>query len=269
LARGIRELKRDLVGLDVKLQSNAVAELRTRIAKFEKLLQFDKDLLAFNQQLIKSESISVSLSTGAEPVLQIRTLMATDKDAQDLIGLQLPLAKAIAPIRDSQDFRDMHVDMIAKMFAYDAILRNSIPQQTGKIINIKVSGQPLIELATTAASGLVKMQAESATVKSINHMKVLAFALLAYARDHQGRFPPSLEELGRLKFVDNLSEVLTNPRTGAKQGYMYIRPRYSLNHLVKERLTGKTPFLYEVVDGKPIPGSLIAYISGKVMRPKR
>ena len=61
-----------------------------------------------------------------------------------------------------------------------------------------VKGQQLIQLATTAAAGLVKMQAESATVKSINHMKVLSFALLAYARDHNGSFPATLEELGRL-----------------------------------------------------------------------
>ncbi|MEO1235420.1 MAG: hypothetical protein AAFX76_01385 [Planctomycetota bacterium] len=114
----------------------------------------------------------------------------------------------------------------------------------------KTSSSPLayfdvLRDARSQAKGLV----------SANNMRQIGIALMAYTDDHRGAFPETLLDLR--PYLPQLEQVLTNPRTGERPGFIYVPPPRGAN-------PSATPVLYESYQGHRDLNGAILYGDGSI-----
>ena len=226
-----------------------------------------RELVAFNKVLLSAKYLSVAATLGDKPAIDMVVEMPNTQAAASLLELQPAVIKAFAPIAEMASPRGIKIERIQEACNYHAVLANNLFFRKGSQINASIEGKPLLDTATSLAAGVIKAREEALIVRSHNQMQVLIVALNKYAQDHQGVYPVQLEQLAENQYVNNLKELLLNPRTGEAMGYVYIRPTATLQTLVRERRTSQTPMLYEARGGRIDRNGMVAFVNGAVARP--
>ncbi|MEM6554080.1 MAG: hypothetical protein AAF750_18335 [Planctomycetota bacterium] len=119
------------------------------------------------------------------------------------------------------------------------------PQPQSKNSNSPLAYFDILRDARGQAQGLV----------SANHMRQIGFALQLYLNDHNNQFPESLLELR--PYLPNLDQLMVNPRTNARPGFIYEQPPPGSP-------PATTPILYESFNGQPDPDGAILYGDGSI-----
>lgn len=241
---------------------------RMRVAYQDRLdNKLPRDLLTFIRTLLECRSLSITASLGAEPSIAASVRMAEGETATQLVEVTKPLLDTLNQFMKRKDMRGVEIELITTLASWHAVLANNSLEINRTLVAAKASGTTLTRTGEALASGLVLARDEALIVRSLNQMKALIVALNSYAEDHRGQYPASLSDLGTNSYVRELDKLLINPLTGQSPGYVYVRPSLTLNQLVKERRTARTPILYEAKDGRLNPRGLIGYVNVHVERP--
>ncbi len=241
---------------------------RMRVAYQDRLdNKLPRDLLLFIRTLLECRSLSITASLGAEPSIAASVRMAEGDTATQLAGLAKPLLDTLNQFMKRKDMRGVEIELITTLASWHAVLANNSLEVNRTLVVAKAGSVTLRRTGEALAGGLVLARDEALIVRSLNQMKALIVALNSYAEDHRGQYPASLSDLGTHSYVRELDKLLINPLTGQSPGYVYVRPPLTLNQLVRERRTGRTPILYEAKDGRLNPRGLIGYVNVHVERP--
>ncbi|MEX2214804.1 MAG: hypothetical protein WD768_11780 [Phycisphaeraceae bacterium] len=226
-----------------------------------------REVVAFNKLLLESKYLSIAVTVGERSAVDVVLEMSSSESAEDLLRLQQPLVKALAPIAKMTSPRGIRIENIQEACNYHAVLANNKFEQRVARITGSSEGKALATTAQELAAGIIKAREEALIVRSLNQMQVLVIALNRYAAANQGVYPSRLEDLATNQYVNNLKDLLANPRTGEAVGYIYRRPTSTLQVMVKEKRIAQTPMLYEARGGRIDPAGMIAYVNEAVVRP--
>ncbi|MEM1109793.1 MAG: hypothetical protein AAGH99_13995 [Planctomycetota bacterium] len=119
------------------------------------------------------------------------------------------------------------------------------PQPQSKQSNSPLAYFDVLTDARSRAKGLA----------SANHMRQIGIALMQYTDQNRGRFPESLLELRGV--MPQIEQLMTNPRTGDRPGFIYEPPAPGSD-------PSRTPVLYESLNGQKDPNGAVLYGDGSV-----
>ncbi|MEM8739429.1 MAG: hypothetical protein AAGG38_13280 [Planctomycetota bacterium] len=116
----------------------------------------------------------------------------------------------------------------------------------------KNSGSPLayfdvLRDARSRAQGIV----------SASNMRQIGIALMQYRDDHRGAFPENLLQLR--PYLDGFDQIMTNPRTGDRPGFIYQPPSHAAG-----ASPANTPILYESYQGQRDLNGAVLYGDGSI-----
>ena len=226
-----------------------------------------RDQLVFVRTLIECRSLTLTATLGAQPSLSAVARMPDAETATQLVEVRKPLLVTLNEFMKKRDMRGVAIELITQLATYHGVLANNNLEVNRNLVTLSMSGPTLVTTAEAIATGLLMARDEALIVRSLNQMKALIVALNSYAEDNRGQYPARLEDLGQSSYVKDLDKLLINPLTGQSPGYIYVRPSVTLNQLVKEKRTSRTPILYEARDGRLNPRGLIGYVNVHVERP--
>ena len=203
----------------------------------------------------------VMTSTLGEKAKLSLTLTAKDADgAKTLVASVKPAAETAAKldelVRDAAGPADPGVMMLSTLLGVIE------PKQDGREVTIELEGKNLEHVASTMAKGIFAAQAKAQESVLASNMHQLGVAIHAYANDHKGKLPDSLDDLKTyVGGADALARLVTNPITGEKEGIKYVKPADTLN-----KLDFSAKMLFEVRDGKVNKEGYVGYADGSVRR---
>lgn len=99
-------------------------------------------------------------------------------------------------------------------------------------------------------------------------MKQILLTIQLYNNANRGKMPDTLEKLRSVDEPDrdgvsHFDEMLTNPLTGERPGYIYVKPANTVQE-IKDAY--RTPILFEAKDGKPDPNGARGFADWEVVR---
>ncbi|MEM9418830.1 MAG: hypothetical protein AAGA25_07260 [Planctomycetota bacterium] len=98
-------------------------------------------------------------------------------------------------------------------------------------------------------------KSQAQVLVSANNMRQIGIALQTYVDQNNGRFPDNLLELRSV--FPQLDQVMENPRTGDRPGFIYEKPPPG-------SAPGRTPVLYESLNGQKDPDGAVLYGDGSI-----
>lgn len=119
------------------------------------------------------------------------------------------------------------------------------PQAASKNANSPLAYFDVLRDAKSQAQGVV----------SANNMRQIGLGLQMYMDANRGAFPESLMQLRG--FMPQLDQLMVNPRTGDRPGFIYEKPAPGAP-------PGSTPVLYESLGGQKDPEGAILYGDGSI-----
>lgn len=123
--------------------------------------------------------------------------------------------------------------------------RQGGPQASSKNSNSPLAYFDVLRDAKSQAQGIV----------SANHMRQIGIALQMYVDQNNGRFPENLLELRGV--MPQIDQLMTNPRTGDRPGFIYEKPTPGV-------APSRVPVLYESFGGQKDPGGAVMYGDGSI-----
>jgi hypothetical protein len=232
----------------------------------------------FNKRLLQVRSLSAAVTLGEEPAIDVSASFPDAELAASVVAYGKRLVAALDPVMRRNSLRGTRLDLINPMAQYYGVLAYHTPQAAGDKLTLRLSGQGLVNTAERVAWGLAQARDEELVLRSLNQMKALLVAINAYAADHGGHYPETLDALGESNFVASFKQLIIHPRTRETPGYIYIKPTMTMRELLedvrKRREQKQTniraslrPMLYEAKNGRIDPNGLIGYFDGYVDRP--
>jgi len=119
------------------------------------------------------------------------------------------------------------------------------PQAPSKNSNSPLAYFDVLRDAKSQAQGIV----------SANHMRQIGIGLQAYLDQSNGRFPENLLELRSV--LPQLDQLMTNPRTGDRPGFIYEKPTPGV-------VPSRVPVLFESLGGQKDPDGAVMYGDGSI-----
>ncbi|MBB6428908.1 hypothetical protein [Algisphaera agarilytica] len=119
------------------------------------------------------------------------------------------------------------------------------PQAASKQSSSPLAYFDVLRDAKSQANGLV----------SANNMRQIGIALQTYMDQNNGRFPDTLLQLREV--FPQLDQVMENPRTGDRPGFIYEKPPPG-------SAPSRTPVLYESLNGQKDPDGAVLYGDGSI-----
>jgi hypothetical protein len=89
-------------------------------------------------------------------------------------------------------------------------------------------------------------------------LRDIGLTITMYVNDHDGLLPNEIEDLR--PYLSAYDQVMTNPKTGKLDRYIYVKPA---DRLLDVRNPESTVIIYESLDGKPNPRGGKLYASGR------
>lgn len=123
--------------------------------------------------------------------------------------------------------------------------RQGGPQAQSKNSNSPLAYFDVLRDAKSQAQGIV----------SANHMRQIGMGLQMYVDQNNGRFPESLLELRSV--MPQLDQLMENPRTGDRPGFIYEKPAPGI-------APSRTPVLFESLGGQKDPDGAVLYGDGSI-----
>ncbi len=205
---------------------------------------------------------------GAHPQIESRWV-APDENGADQVITELQTMRTALKQPDN----DLNLPP-----ALAAILDQFQPTRDGNVARLSMSQKDLSNLfaAVLVASmnggnvpqSQVRQQPVSPDWKPIDpatdsaaaQMRLILAAIAEYDQDHQA-LPASLDDLVSAKLLPG-AETLRDPRSGNKNGFIYVKP--DANKLADIPSRDKTAILFEDRDGQPDAKGLTGYADGRV-----
>ncbi|MEM9914966.1 MAG: hypothetical protein AAF911_08395 [Planctomycetota bacterium] len=119
------------------------------------------------------------------------------------------------------------------------------PQAQSKNSNSPLAYFDVLRDARSQAKGIV----------SANQMRQIGFGLQMYLDQNNGRFPDSLLDLRSV--LPQLEQLMENPRTGDRPGFIYEKPAPGV-------APSQAPVLFESLNGQKDPDGAVMYGDGSI-----
>ncbi len=227
------------------------------------------DIKAVGADLLNSQWTSLAVTSGAAPELKVTT---QQPDAASAARLLREFPKAIARVKGL--FRIDHAPPMQHRPLHTAVerldeaLRSVELKQHDTQVSLTADTKVLTKFAA-AAVPLVEIERERGKdMQSMSNMRRLSQGLIMYASDHHGNLPDTLDQMPTyFGGEEGLAMLMTNPRTGDKPGYLYVKPAAQKMFQIKHPDT--VPLIYELRNGKKDPTGFIAYVDGHVAKAPR
>jgi hypothetical protein len=131
-----------------------------------------------------------------------------------------------------------------------------MPQPQGDQLTLTLGRADLEKLLVGLAPLLERGRENARLVVTMQHTRQIATALCAYAQDHSGQFPPSLQDITPYLGA-SADVVLQNPRDPQRQiGFVYLPPTEPLE---KIQAPAQLLLLYEAFDEWPQSGIVVGF----------
>ncbi|GAB4193516.1 MAG: hypothetical protein Kow00105_07690 [Phycisphaeraceae bacterium] len=92
-------------------------------------------------------------------------------------------------------------------------------------------------------------------IVAANNLRQIGLGLRLYLDQNNQQWPESLDALRGT--LDGFDQLMTNPRTGAHPGFIYVKPPPGAN-------PAETPVVYESLYGQPDPNGAVLYDDGSI-----
>jgi hypothetical protein len=209
--------------------------------------------------VINSRSIDGAVTLGNQPRIVVVLHQADEATAQQTLQRWNEAAKELEQLAQ-QGPRGEEMAFFAKM------LKDMQPRQQGADVAINMETPQLKLAAEAALPALARAREAAVRVRSMSNMRQLAIAVHMYATDHNGALPDSIDQL-QPYLGEKAPEILTNPRTGQPNGYIYKKPA---NKMKDVKPAAETPMIWEAdARGGIDPTGAIGYADGHVSMPRQ
>jgi hypothetical protein len=208
---------------------------------------------------------TLAITLGAAPSLKW-TIQQPDAASAGKLMEKIPQALAqlkqtIAHTNAGTPQRDS-----SKAQLLDAVLSHAGSKQDNSQITLTLDAKALPQVAAAVLPVVRQARERAMQTQSMSNMRQLFMCLMMYAADHKGVYPDRLDQLAPYAGGPaQLAFLMVNPRTGDHTGYLYVKPA---DKLAQVQHPAETPILYELHDGKKVPGTIIGYADGHVAKPE-
>lgn len=201
-----------------------------------------------------SQAARASLVLGEAPSVEI-AVQQTDPAAAEAA-----MKSWTQGVEQSRQMIEQHGDALPAPVVMLVDLLASLPlAQTGDALTVSLDAQQLKPVAAVVLESIVMARQQARQLHSAANIRMIAIAVIMYANENRNRYPDTLEQLR--PYIDQYETVMTNPRTGQANGYIYKKPAQTTNEID----LATTPMIWEATaDGQPDPNANIGYADGHV-----
>lgn len=163
------------------------------------------------------------------------------------------------------DIADMPEEILEQMGPEVALMTKILSAiscfQQGSTVTVSIGQADLREILDLAGPILEEQQKQAKEWEANAKSQQLAMALLTFADAHDNQWPATLDELvvkGQMT-REELDDMLTNPTTGEKMAYKYVKPDRPMDQIEDP---STVPLVYQLKNGQIDKTGWIVYVDG-------
>jgi len=173
-------------------------------------------------------------------------------------------------MQDQMDMmEEMPADMLEQMGPEIKLMAKVLTSiscfQQGSTVTVSIGQANLRSILDMAAPILEEQQKQAKEWEATAKSQQLGMAIIAYAQAHDNQWPASLDELvakGQMT-REELDDMLTNPTTGEKLAYQYVKPDRPMDQM---EAAWTVPMIYQLKNGQIDKTGWIVYADGHTMK---
>lgn len=166
------------------------------------------------------------------------------------------------------DMGDMPPEMLEEMGPEVKLMTRIITSiscfQQGSTVTISIGQANLREILDLAAPIIEEDQKRAKEWEATANSRQLGMAVITYAHGHDNQWPATLDDLvdkGQIT-REELDDMLTNPTTGEKMAYKYVKPGKPMGQIENPSIVA---MIYEIRNGSIYKDGVTCYADGHVM----